>query len=98
MIHLNIGQPDIKTPEVAIESIKNIDLKVIEYSHSAGFQSYRKGLAKYYSGISEGITFEDIMVTTGGSEALAFGFSVCMNPGDEIIIPEPFYQITMDLL
>jgi aspartate aminotransferase len=91
VIHLNIGQPDIKTPEVAIDSIKNIDLKVVEYSHSAGFESYRKGLAKYYSEISKGITFEDIMVTTGGSEALAFGFSTCMNPGDEIIIPEPFY-------
>ncbi len=91
VIHLNIGQPDIKTPEVALDRIKNIDLKVVEYSHSAGFESYRKGLANYYSEISKGITFEDIMVTTGGSEALAFGFSTCMNPGDEIIIPEPFY-------
>ncbi len=91
VIHLNIGQPDIKTPDEAIDAIKAIDLKVIEYSHSAGVESYRKGLAKYYNQISQGISFEDIMITTGGSEALMFGFSACFNPGDEVIIPEPFY-------
>ena len=91
VIHLNIGQPDVKTPEVAIEAVQNIDMKVIEYSHSAGNESYRRGLAKYYSGISEGFTHEDIMVTTGGSEALFFSFTSCFNPGDEVIIPEPFY-------
>lgn len=91
VIHLNIGQPDIKTPEVAIDAVRNIDMKVIEYSHSAGNESYRKGLANYYNGISKGFTHNDIMVTTGGSEALLFGFTACFNPGDEVIIPEPFY-------
>jgi aspartate aminotransferase len=91
VIHLNIGQPDIKTPEVAIEAVKNIDMPVIEYSHSAGNESYRKGLAAYYDKVSPGITFENILVTTGGSEALSFAFTACFNPGDEVIIPEPFY-------
>lgn len=91
VIHLNIGQPDIKTPEVAIEALKNIDMPVIEYSHSAGNESYRKGLASYYDKISPGITFKDILVTTGGSEALSFAFTACFDPGDEVIIPEPFY-------
>jgi len=91
VIHLNIGQPDIETPEVAREAVRNIDAKVFEYSHSAGNESYRKGLAAYYDKISPGVTFENILVTTGGSEALAFGFTACLNPGDEVIIPEPFY-------
>lgn len=91
VIHLNIGQPDIETPQVAIDAVKNIDMKVIEYSHSAGNESYRRGLANYYDKISEGITHENIMVTTGGSEALSFGFTSCLNLGDEVIIPEPFY-------
>lgn len=91
VIHLNIGQPDIKTPQIALDAIKAYDEKVIEYSHSAGNESYRKGLAKYYNGVSQGISHEDIMVTTGGSEALSFGFTTCFNPGDEVIIPEPFY-------
>jgi aspartate aminotransferase len=91
VIHLNIGQPDIKTPEGAMDAVRNVDMKVIEYSHSAGNESYRKGLANYYNGISEGFTHENIMVTTGGSEALLFGFTACFNPGDEVIIPEPFY-------
>jgi len=91
VIHLNIGQPDIESPEVAREAIKNIKLNVYEYSHSAGNASYRKGLAKYYNQISKGITFEDILVTTGGSEALSFAFLSCLNPGDEVIVPEPFY-------
>ena len=91
VIHLNIGQPDIETPEVALNAVKNLNLKVLEYSHSAGNESYRKGLAEYYSKISAGITHEEVMVTTGGSEALSFAFTACLNPGDEVIIPEPFY-------
>ncbi|MCB9204248.1 MAG: pyridoxal phosphate-dependent aminotransferase [Flavobacteriales bacterium] len=89
--HLNIGQPDIETPEVALNAIKNLDRKVIEYSNSEGYSSYRDGLAKYYQGVGINVLPTDIMVTTGGSEALIFGFMTCMDPGDEIIIPEPFY-------
>lgn len=91
VIHLNIGQPDIETPEVAREAIKNAAIQVLAYSHSAGFESYRKGLAAYYVKNGINVAFEDILVTTGGSEALIFGFMSCLNPGDEIIIPEPFY-------
>ncbi len=91
IFQLNIGQPDIATPEVALEAVNQYNSKVIEYSHSAGFESYRKGLANYYDGVSKGITHEDIIITTGGSEALIFGFMSCLNPGDEVIIPEPFY-------
>ena len=89
--HLNIGQPDIETPEVALNAIKNMDRKVIEYSHSAGFESYRKKLAAYYKSIHIDIEAEDIIITTGGSEALTFGFLTTCNPEDEVIIPEPFY-------
>ena len=89
--HLNIGQPDIETPQVAIDAIKNIDLSLIEYSHSAGIESYRKGLADYYNKLNLNVSFEDILVTTGGSEALLFAFNSCLNEGDEVIIPEPFY-------
>ena len=89
--HLNIGQPDIETPEVVLNEMNNLDLKVVEYSHSAGFETYRKGLAKYYNDFGIDIDYSDIIVTTGGSEALIFGFNTCFNPGDEIIIPEPFY-------
>lgn len=89
--HLNIGQPDIETPELVRKKMKELDLKVVEYSHSAGFESYRKGLTKYYSKYGIEITPNDIIVTTGGSEALIFGFMTCLNPGDEVIIPEPFY-------
>lgn len=89
--HLNIGQPDIATPEVALEAIRHHDLKVVEYSHSAGNESYRKGLANYYKGIGVDITHNDIIVTTGGSEAITVAFMTCLNPGDEVIIPEPFY-------
>lgn len=91
VFHLNIGQPDIKTPEVALEAIHNFSDKVVEYSHSAGFESYRKGLASYYQNLEIDINHDNIMVTTGGSEALLFGLNSCLNPGDEIIIPEPFY-------
>ncbi len=89
--HLNIGQPDIITPENAIEAVKNLDDKVIEYSHSAGNESYRRGLAKYYTGIGIDVDFSDIMITTGGSEAISFALMTCLDSGDEVIIPEPFY-------
>lgn len=89
--HLNIGQPDIETPEVALNAIKNYNSKVVEYSHSAGFESYRKKLAAYYRNIGIDVNYDDILITTGGSEALLFGFMSCFNVTDEIIIPEPFY-------
>lgn len=89
--HLNIGQPDIKTPEVAMNSIKNLTFEVLEYSHSAGFESYRKKLAGYYQTHGLPINVEDIIITTGGSEALLFAMGSTMDTGDEIIIPEPFY-------
>ncbi len=88
---LNIGQPDIETPKNVIDRISNHGLKVIEYSHSAGFESYRKGLSKYYDGVGVDVNHEEIIVTTGGSEALLFGFMSCFDEGDEVIIPEPFY-------
>ena len=84
--HLNIGQPDIETPEVVLNKMKNLDLKVVEYSHSAGFQSYREGLAKYYADLGIVLDSEkEIMITTGGSEALIFAFQCCFEPGDEIM-------------
>jgi len=89
--HLNIGQPDIKTPEVALEAIHNFQNKVVEYSHSAGFESYRKGLANYYQNLGIDVNQEEVIVTTGGSEALLFALNSCLDNGDEIIIPEPFY-------
>lgn len=89
--HLNIGQPDIATPQVALDAIKNIDRSVIEYSHSAGFQSYRDNLAAYYTRTGINVSSEDIIITTGGSEALTFGFMSTCDPDDEVIIPEPFY-------
>ena len=90
--HLNIGQPDISTPKVVLDVLKNLKLDVIEYSHSAGFSSYRNGLANYYQKIGIQLDPEkEIMITTGGSEALIFAFQCCFEPGDEIIIPEPFY-------
>ncbi len=89
--HLNIGQPDIKTPEVAMNSIKNLDIKVLEYSHSAGFESYRTKLSQFYKNIGLPIDVADIIITTGGSEALLFAMGSTMDFGDEVIIPEPFY-------
>jgi aspartate aminotransferase len=89
--HLNIGQPDIATPEVALKAIRENPLKVVEYSHSAGNESYRKGLAAYYTSVGIDITFNDIIITTGGSEAITIAFMSCLNPGDEVITPEPFY-------
>ncbi|MDG1332526.1 MAG: pyridoxal phosphate-dependent aminotransferase [Crocinitomicaceae bacterium] len=91
VFHLNIGQPDIETPQVALDAIRNFDEKVIEYSHSAGFQSYRDNLATSYQKSGINVESEDIIITTGGSEALTFGFMSTCDPGDEVIIPEPFY-------
>ncbi|MDR2835163.1 MAG: pyridoxal phosphate-dependent aminotransferase [Bacteroidales bacterium] len=90
--HLNIGQPDIKAPAAALDSLKNLDKNtIIEYTHSAGNLSYRKKLAKSYNEIGINVTEEDILITTGGSEALTFAFMSTLNAGDEIIVPEPFY-------
>ena len=89
--HLNIGQPDIETPKVALDAIKSFSSKVVEYSHSAGFESYRKGLAKYYQSLDMNVGHDELMVTTGGSEALLFALNSCLDSGDEVIIPEPFY-------
>ncbi|MBP6146414.1 MAG: pyridoxal phosphate-dependent aminotransferase [Flavobacterium sp.] len=89
--HLNIGQPDVKTPEVAMNAVKNIDLTILEYSHSAGNESYRKKLSAYYTNQGIPVNIEDIIITTGGSEALMFAMGSTMDQGDEIIIPEPFY-------
>ena len=89
--HLNIGQPDIKTPENAIDAVRNIKEKVIEYSHSAGKESYRRKLAKYYQSVNINVDHTEMIITTGGSEAISFALLSCLNPGDEVIIPEPFY-------
>lgn len=89
--HLNIGQPDIKTPEVALNAVKKADIKVLEYSHSAGFESYRNKLSLFYKTQGLPIDIADIIITTGGSEALLFALGSTMDVGDEIIIPEPFY-------
>ena len=89
--HLNIGQPDIETPENVMNKIRNIDLKVLEYSHSAGMLSYRKKLVEYYKKAGIEVTPEEMIVTTGGSEAILFAMNSCLDAGDEIIIPEPFY-------
>ena len=91
VIHLNIGQPDIETPQVALDAVRQDKRTVIEYSPSEGFASYREGLAKYYQSVDVEVTAEDILVTTGGSEALVFAFMSCLDPGDQVIIPEPFY-------
>jgi aspartate aminotransferase len=89
--HLNIGQPDIPTPEVAMDALRNINIKVLEYSHSAGNESYRRKLAAYYQKIGINIDYSEILITTGGSEAIQFALLSCLNPGDELITPEPFY-------
>jgi len=89
--HLNIGQPDIPTPEVALNAIRNIDLKVIEYSHSAGNESYRRKLADFYRKIGINVDHTQMLITTGGSEAILFALNSCINPGEEVITPEPFY-------
>ena len=89
--HLNIGQPDIETPKQILDAVRHSDFKVLEYSHSAGNESYRKKLAGYYKKVGIEVTTDQIIITTGDSEAIIFGFMACMDAGDEVIIPEPFY-------
>jgi len=89
--HLNIGQPDIETPIEVMNAVKNADIKVLAYSHSAGNESYRKKLVEYYQKNGITVTPEEIIITAGGSEAIVFGMMACLDAGDEIIIPEPFY-------
>ncbi len=91
VIHLNIGQPDVSSPDVALRALKEDARTVIEYSPSEGYGSYRKALSTYYKNAGIDVHLDDLIVTTGGSEALIFGMMSCMNPGDEIVIPEPFY-------
>lgn len=89
--HLNIGQPDIETPKMILDAVRHSDFKVLEYSHSAGNESYRRKLVSYYESVGIHVTHNEIIVTTGGSEAIQFGFMACLDAGDEVIIPEPFY-------
>ena len=91
VFHLNIGQPDIETPPSILDAVRKADFKVLEYSHSAGNESYRRKLVDYYNKLGITIDHTQIIVTTGGSEAIQFGFNACCDPGDEVIIPEPFY-------
>ncbi len=89
--HLNIGQPDIETPEHVLDAVRQSDFKILEYSHSAGNESYRRKLVGYYAKNGISIHHNQIIITTGGSEAILFGFMACMDAGDEVIIPEPYY-------
>jgi aspartate aminotransferase len=89
--HLNIGQPDVETPPAILNAVRHADITVLEYSHSAGNESYRRKLVQYYKKVGIDIDYDEIIVTTGGSEAILFGFFTCLNPGDELIIPEPYY-------
>lgn len=91
VFHLNIGQPDLPTPQVALDALKNIDRTILEYSPSDGYKHYREKLTHYYKKFNIDLTAEDIIITTGGSEAVLFAFMSCLNPGDEIIVPEPAY-------
>ena len=91
VFHLNIGQPDLPTPQNAIDAIRNIDRKILEYSPSEGIKSFREKLAVYYHTFKIDVTADDIIITTGGSEAVTFAFLACLDPGDEIIVPEPAY-------
>ncbi len=93
--HLNIGQPDLRTPDAGLDVLKNIDRKVLEYSPSQGFLSYREKLTHYYAKYDINLTPDDIIITSGGSEAVLFAFMSCLNPGDEIIVPEPAYANNM---
>jgi aspartate aminotransferase len=89
--HLNIGQPDIETPPAILDAVRHAEIKTLEYSHSAGNESYRRKLVQYYKSAGIDVAYDQIMITTGGSEAIMFGFFTCLNAGDEVIIPEPFY-------
>ena len=89
--HLNIGQPDLPTPQVGLDALKTIDREILEYSPSQGYQSYREKLVDYYAKYNINVTADDIIITSGGSEAVLFAFMSCLNPSDEIIVPEPAY-------
>lgn len=89
--HMNIGQPDIETPAKTLAAVRNSDFEILEYSHSAGIESYRKKLVEYYSRAGIGLNYDEIIITTGGSEAILFAMMSCLDAGDEVIIPEPFY-------
>lgn len=89
--HLNIGQPDIETPKMVLDAVRKSDFTILEYSHSAGNESYRKKLVHYYRSVGIQVKYDQIIITTGGSEAILFGFMACLDAGDEVIIPEPFY-------
>jgi aspartate aminotransferase len=89
--HLNIGQPDIETPAPMLDAVRHSDFKILEYSHSAGNESYRKKLVEYYKRAGISVDYTDIIITTAGSEAILFGFMSCLDAGDEVITPEPFY-------
>jgi aspartate aminotransferase len=89
--HLNIGQPDIETPPAILDAVRHAEIRVLEYSHSAGNESYRRKLVEYYKRVGITVDYNQILITAGGSEAIVFGFMCCLNPGDEVIIPEPFY-------
>ena len=91
VFHLNIGQPDIETPPAILDAVRRADIKVLEYSHSAGNESYRRKLVNYYKKVGIVTSYDQIIITTGGSEAIMFGFFTCFDTGDEVIIPEPFY-------
>lgn len=89
--HMNIGQPDIETPAKTLAAVRNSDFEILEYSHSAGIESYRKKLVEYYNRAGIGLNYNEIIITTGGSEAILFAMMSCLDVGDEIIVPEPFY-------
>ena len=89
--HLNIGQPDLPTPQAGLDALKNIDRTILEYSPSDGYRSYREKLVGYYAKYNINVSADEIIITTGGSEAVLFAFLACLNPGDEIIVPEPAY-------
>lgn len=89
--HLNIGQPDIETPKMVLDAVRNSNFTILEYSHSAGNESYRRKLVQYYESVGIHVNYNQIIITTGGSEAILFGFLACLDASDEVIIPEPFY-------
>ena len=89
--HLNIGQPDIPTPQIAIDAVKGIQDKIFAYGHSAGLESYRRKLVGYYQSVGIDLTYENLIITNGGSEAIFMALSICLDEGDEVLIPEPFY-------
>ena len=97
VFHLNIGQPDIETPPSILDAVRKADIKVLEYSHSAGNETYRRKLVSYYKRVGINITYDQIIVTTGGSEAIMLGFFCCFDPGDEVIIRSHFMRIITGL-